>query len=68
MTQSEKGKSVTCLLCGKKWPADENGRESFFYHMRSMHPEFDTELERWPDGELVIVDTTLEPSDFNDKE
>lgn len=34
-------------------------------HLRLDHPdEYGDGPERWPDGETVIIDTTLEPGDF----
>lgn len=50
---------MTCNLCGEKI-------ESFgmsLDHLRDVHG-IDEEIERWPDGEIVIHDTTLEPGDF----
>lgn len=36
-------------------------------HLRVMHPdEYGDGPERWPDGGVVIHDTTLDPSDFTD--
>lgn len=45
-----------CVLCHENVPAEEivSGQ-----HMRLFHP--DEELpERWPDGELVVFDSTVE--------
>lgn len=57
----------TCHLC----PSDNNripdgqGME----HLRLMHPtEYGDGPDRWPDGEMVSVDRTLEPDDFANKE
>ena len=49
-----------CNLCRppKPMPLDE-----ILVHLRVEH-DWDEEPATWPDGELVIVDTTLEPSDF----
>jgi hypothetical protein len=33
-------------------------------HLHDAHG-IDTEVERWPDGEPVIVDMTLDPRDFD---
>jgi hypothetical protein len=33
-------------------------------HVAQWHPELLAELERWPDGEPVVIDRTLEPGDF----
>jgi hypothetical protein len=36
-------------------------------HLRVMHPDvYGDGPERWPDGAIVIDDTTLEPEDFAD--
>jgi hypothetical protein len=33
-------------------------------HMRVVHPDRWDQVERWPDGRVVVVDHTLEPGDF----
>lgn len=34
-------------------------------HMRVLHPDvWGDGPERWPDGRIVVYDTTLEPGDF----
>ena len=33
-------------------------------HARLMHPDLDVDLEAWPDGSVVVIDTTLTPQDF----
>jgi hypothetical protein len=36
-------------------------------HLRVMHPDaWGDGPARWPDGEPVIVDKTLDPADFDD--
>jgi hypothetical protein len=36
-------------------------------HIRNLHPEqYGDGPERWPDGGLVVVDTTLTPDDFGE--
>lgn len=56
---------MKCNLCKDEWPDAEGGLESFFDHLRVMHPDADYgEPERWPDGSLVVIDETLEPGDF----
>lgn len=41
-----------CTLCGEKVPAHEILTMN---HFRLMHPDLDVQdIERWPDGELVI--------------
>jgi hypothetical protein len=49
-----------CNLCEspKRVPLDE-----LFQHLREVH-DFHEEPATWPDGEWVIVDETLEPTDF----
>jgi hypothetical protein len=34
-------------------------------HLRGAH-DVDIELAEWPDGEPVVIDTTLEPDDFTE--
>jgi hypothetical protein len=57
----------TCHLC----PPDDNqvpdgqGME----HLRLMHPaEYGDGPDRWPDGETVTVDRTLDPTDFESED
>jgi hypothetical protein len=45
-----------CNLCGER-VAD------LLVHLRVEH-DFDEEIETWPDGSPVVIDTTLEPGDF----
>lgn len=33
-------------------------------HFRLFHPDIWAQSERWPDGSIVIEDTTIEPGDF----
>lgn len=49
---------MTCALCGEQMDFSE-----VIGHLRDMH-EINEDFERWPDGEVVIHDGTLEPSDF----
>lgn len=51
----------TCNLCDEH-PDDEEMLE----HLRVMHPnEYGDGPDRWPDGGLVIIDTTAEtPADL----
>lgn len=53
---------ITCHLC----PAEDNQVPDLeiLDHIRVFHPEHHAELRRWPDGEPVVEDHTLEPSDF----
>lgn len=55
---------MKCNLCQDEWPDAEGGLESFFDHLRVMHPDEHEEPERWPDGQLVVLDDTLAPEDF----
>lgn len=49
---------VVCEQCGRGFgPAD------IVNHLRRDHGVTEP-FERWPDGEPVIEDTTLEPGDF----
>ena len=48
----------TCGLCREQF-TDVNPID----HLRIMHA-VDVTPETWPDGEVVIHDTTLEPEDF----
>lgn len=51
-----------CELCKTKVPDPE-----ILDHVRLLHPdEYGDGPETWPDGSLVIIDTTLEPEDFTD--
>lgn len=48
-----------CLMCSESIPDD-----ALLEHLRLIHPEFFNELERWPDGGIVVHDDTLEPEEF----
>jgi hypothetical protein len=49
-----------CHLCGM----GVAGRE-MVDHLRALHQdEYAEGWKRWPDGEIVTVDRTLEPKDF----
>lgn len=50
--------TATCALCGERFPVD-----LILGHLAGAH-ELDIEVETWPDGSPVIVDSTLEPDDF----
>lgn len=53
---------MTCDLCGEQAPDTE-----VLEHLRLMHPEqYGDGPALWPDGSVVIVDTTLEPGDFTE--
>jgi len=49
-----------CLLC------DEHVNDAdLLDHLRVLHPdEYGDGPERWPDGEIVFYDQTLEPGEF----
>lgn len=57
---------MRCFVCNDDIPTEgRNLRvdlEVMDDHFRLLHPAND--LERWPDGGPVVIDTTLEPSDF----
>lgn len=50
----------TCHLCSD--PVLRTAT-AMFKHLSLIHPTAAT-LDRWPDGQLVFVDTTIEPGDF----
>ena len=47
-----------CNLCGRSVPDPDLMR-----HLADEH-DLELEIQTWPDGSPVIVDTTLEPEDF----
>ena len=51
-----------CFLCEPpaEVPDDELGRHLLDVH----HMDMEKVVDRWPDGQPVIVDQTLEPEDF----
>lgn len=52
--------TATCELCGETHPADR-----ILDHLRAIHPDqYGDGPEHWPDGQVVIIDTTLTPEDF----
>lgn len=53
---------ATCELCRDAVPDAE-----ILDHLRVIHPEqYGDGPRTWPDGQLVITDAALEPSDFQD--
>lgn len=50
---------ATCDLCGKRLTASDA-----VAHFRDRHPGTQWELETWPDGEPVVIDSTLSPEEF----
>lgn len=56
---------MKCELCGVEEPDDGIGIPKMLDHLRVMHPEaYGDGPECWPDGSVVVYDTTLEPDDF----
>lgn len=54
---------ATCHLCGDRPPDAE-----MWEHLRVLHPDaWGDGPERWPDGQPVIHDMTLEASDFEEQ-
>ncbi|MFF0823040.1 hypothetical protein ACFYUR_21985 [Micromonospora haikouensis] len=54
---------ATCHLC----PPDDNTVDDrdILDHLRVIHPDqYGEGPQRWPDGQPVIVDTTLDPADW----
>jgi hypothetical protein len=53
---------ATCHLCppGDDWVPDFDVAN----HLRVVHPDVNDAPERWPDGQIVIHDLTLDPEDF----
>ncbi len=61
-----------CGLCppGNYIPEGDEGIyggiERVLKHLQEVHPEvYGDGPERWPDGRVVVTDTTLEPKDFD---
>lgn len=58
---------MKCNLCDAEEPDDDTGIPKMLDHLRVMHPEqYGDGPERWPDGSIVVYDTTLEPGDFTE--
>ena len=51
-----------CNLCETDVPTLE-----LISHISMYHPDFYEPMETWPDGEIVVIDTSLEPEDFMDE-
>lgn len=49
-----------CNLCHEDVPDEELVRHTLVEH----DIDIDAEVEKWPDGEWVVYDQTLEPKDF----
>lgn len=54
------GPVATCALCERRFAV-----ENIWEHLRIVHG-VEGEIAEWPDGEPVIIDTTLEPDDFQE--
>jgi hypothetical protein len=49
-----------CDLCHE--PVED---DHLLEHLRLLHPDdYEDGPERWPDGDIVVHDQTLEPKDF----
>ncbi len=48
-----------CNLCQDDVPTAD-----LVSHLSVMHPDAYEPFETWPDGSVVVVDTTLEPHEF----
>lgn len=57
---------ATCHVCP---PGEQNLPDAEMTdHLRLIHPDlWGDGPERWPDGQIVVHDTTLEPRDFTDR-
>jgi len=54
---------ATCHLCHPDEQAVPD--HDMLDHLRVHHPDaYGDGPERWPDGEIVIYDTTLDPGEF----
>lgn len=54
--------TFTCSLCGDD---EKYGFPAIDDHLRLAHPDdYGDGPARWPDGDIVIHDETLEPEDF----
>ncbi len=54
-----------CFLCDPG-PGLYIPDECFREHFEDEHPGTLENVQTWPDGKVVIHDTSLEPSDFED--
>lgn len=49
-----------CHICDQDVPSVE-----LLDHLRVMHPDaYGDGPDRWPDGQVVVIDASLEPHDF----
>jgi len=64
-------KRFFCTICNEdvehEAPNDDvyEGIAASTEHFRVFHPEVFATIQTWPDGEVVVVDDTLTPVDFN---
>lgn len=59
--------TARCNLCQRHWPRGEFGIPEAFEHLHDEHPDaYGDGPQQWPDGEVVIVNESLEPADFLD--
>jgi hypothetical protein len=55
--------AVTCNLCGEVFDGT-----TIWGHLAGAHAiDAGAEMLRWPDGEPVVIDTTLEPGHFRER-
>lgn len=46
-------------------PIEAEGLDAIDDHLRVMHPdEYGDGPQRWPDGQIAVVDTTIDTRDF----
>lgn len=64
--------SFRCEICDETIehdaPRDDvyEGIEAAQRHFELYHP--DVAFDRWPDGEVVVVDNSLDPGDFEERD
>ena len=60
-----------CEIC-EEWvehPETDNVREAILFgadHFRVLHPDVYEEMQKWPDGDPVVVDESLTPASFQE--
>lgn len=60
MSITEPSDSGHCNVCDEDVPSVD-----LLYHLRVMHPDHHGDgPQRWPDGALVVIDTTITPDEF----
>ena len=50
---------MRCLICHERTLDIE-------HHLAFFHPDLDAHPDMWADGRVVVIDTTIEPGDFDD--